>query len=109
VINEVCVYIYNQLTLRSELTLHVLWIPFAQTVFESSMTALFFDESAPKYEMSDIIVKGDKFYAVADSSWNIFEVDRTLPHFSSANREIVPAQDRGDEKSSFEGIFEDNG
>jgi hypothetical protein len=80
-----------------------------QTVFESSMTALFFDESAPKYEMSDVIVKGDKFYAVADSSWNIFEVDRTLPHFSSANREIVPAQEKGDEKSSFEGIFEDNG
>jgi len=63
-----------------------------------------------KFEASDVIRLGDKFYAVCDSSWSIVRLSHSLPLLSSDNTAIDPVKTfvpPDNEDSGFEALVHD--
>ncbi|CAN0107852.1 unnamed protein product, partial [Phaeothamnion confervicola] len=59
------------------------------------------------FEASSVTTWNNKFYVIADSSWNIFELDQALPPFSEKNWVYSPFANRTEEEgeSGYEAIF----
>jgi len=63
-----------------------------------------------KFEASDVIRVGDKFFVVCDSSWSILRLDHSLPLLSSDNEAILPGPSftpPDEDDSGFEAIMHD--
>ena len=72
-----------------------------------SLEALFLeDKGEKKFEASDVTLVDDKFYAIADNSWSLYEIDQQLPTNSDKNIQLGPPRLHGKEDSGFEGLVE---